>query len=289
MNQKNFYYLVFLVLCLFLIWSFSPQKTENEGFSEKVKIALRQVGNQLLLSNEDSTSLILPIKEIDDFKYSISFEKEISFEPNKLVEIIKNNLEKAPLSKNYRVEVLQCLDNEVAYSYEINSEEEKTIIPCAGRKLPTKCYKIEVLFLDKSELKFNYSLLLYIFIPLILGVFYGRFSKNKQKEIIKQNTNEKQTILGSFIFYPEQNKLMQKAKEIALSKKECELLEIFVAKANQVVKREELTKKVWEDNGVIVGRSLDTYISKLRKKLQEDDSIKLTNVHGVGYKLEVKS
>ena len=110
-----------------------------------MKIALRQVGNQLLLSNEDSTSLILPIKEIDDFKYSISFEKEISFEPNKLVEIIKNNLEKAPLSKNYRVEVLQCLDNEVAYSYEINSEEEKTIIPCAGRKLPIKCYKIEVL------------------------------------------------------------------------------------------------------------------------------------------------
>jgi len=47
-------------------------------------------------------------------------------------------------------------------------------------------------------------------------------------------------------------------------------------------------KKVWEDNGVFVGRSLDTYISKLRKKLKDDDSIKLTNVHGVGYKLEVK-
>ena len=139
-----------------------------------------------------------------------------------------------------------------------------------------------------SSSKFNYSLLLYIFIPLILGILYGRFSKNKKKEIIKENKNEKQTILGSFIFYPEQNKLMQKAKEIALSKKECELLEIFVANANLVVKREELTKKVWEDNGVIVGRSLDTYISKLRKKLQEDESIKLINIHGVGYKLEVK-
>ncbi|MDD7915612.1 helix-turn-helix domain-containing protein [Polaribacter ponticola] len=80
---------------------------------------------------------------------------------------------------------------------------------------------------------------------------------------------------------------MQKTKEITLSKKECELLEIFVANENQVVKREDLTKQVWEDNGVIVGRSLDTYISKLRKKLQEDTSIKLTNIHGVGYKLEV--
>ncbi|WAC02474.1 helix-turn-helix domain-containing protein [Lacinutrix neustonica] len=71
-----------------------------------------------------------------------------------------------------------------------------------------------------------------------------------------------------------------------MSKKECELLVIFIAHPNQIVTRDTLTKKVWEDKGVIVGRSLDTYISKLRKLLQDDDSIKLTNVHGVGYKLE---
>jgi DNA-binding winged helix-turn-helix (wHTH) protein len=81
---------------------------------------------------------------------------------------------------------------------------------------------------------------------------------------------------------------MQKAKEINLSKKECELLEIFVANPNQIIKREELTKNVWEDNGVFVGRSLDTCISKLRKKLQVDASIQLINIHGVGYKLEIK-
>ncbi len=93
--------------------------------------------------------------------------------------------------------------------------------------------------------------------------------------------------LGVFQFYPEQNKLVKQAIEIRLSKKECELLAIFVASPNQIIKRDELTKKVWEDNGVFVGRSLDTYISKLRKKLKEDTSIKLTNIHGVGYKLEV--
>ena len=81
--------------------------------------------------------------------------------------------------------------------------------------------------------------------------------------------------------------MVKAAVEISLSKKECELLAIFIEKPNQIIKREELMKKVWEDNGVIVGRSLDTYISKLRKKLQDDTSIKLTNVHGVGYKLEV--
>lgn len=82
---------------------------------------------------------------------------------------------------------------------------------------------------------------------------------------------------------------MQQATEINLSKKECELLAIFVANPNQIIKRDELTKRVWEVHGVFVGRSLDTYISKLRKKLKDDKTIKFTNVHGVGYKLEVSA
>ena len=82
--------------------------------------------------------------------------------------------------------------------------------------------------------------------------------------------------------------MVKEAEEISLSKKECELLEIFITNSNQVVKRSELKKRVWEDKGVIVGRSLDTYVSKLRKKLQEDQNIKLINVHGIGYKLVVK-
>ena len=77
-------------------------------------------------------------------------------------------------------------------------------------------------------------------------------------------------------------------KEINLSKKEVELLTIFVANPNKIIKREELSKQVWEDQGVFVGRSLDTYISKLRKKLSDDETIKLTNIHGIGYNLEIK-
>ena len=105
--------------------------------------------------------------------------------------------------------------------------------------------------------------------------------------IAPKEKHDEHTTLGSFRFYPQQLKLVKEAVEIGLSKKECELLEIFIAKPNQVITRDELTKKVWEDNGVFVGRSLDTYISKLRKKLSEDTAIKLTNVHGVGYKLEI--
>lgn len=286
MNKKNVFRVLLLAITVFGFLNFSSSKNETEDFPEKVKVALREVGNQLLLAQKDSTSLVLPIKEITVNKYAISFEKELSFQPNILVNIVKSVFNKSSLSTNYRVEVIRCLDKEVAYSYEINELEEQTIIPCAGRELPVNCYQIELRFLKKSSS--NNSWLLYIFIPLILGILYRLFFNNQENDKVEEVSIKNHTVLGSFQFYPEQNKLVKKASEIPLSKKECELLEIFVANPNQTIKREELTKKVWEDNGVFVGRSLDTYISKLRKKLQEDKNIKLTNIHGVGYKLEIK-
>jgi DNA-binding winged helix-turn-helix (wHTH) protein len=204
-----------------------------------------------------------------------------------LVEVVRNAFEKAEFSENYIVEVLQCSDHEVAYSYQIKNESEKNIIPCSGRYLPENCYQIEVLFTSIKADYFNRNTLLFIGVIFLLGFlfisFYARKSIEKNVEI-----NSEFIALGSFEFYPKENKLQKATTEINLSKKECELLEIFVANPNQIVKREELTKKVWEDNGVFVGRSLDTYISKLRKKLKGDASIQLINIHGVGYKLEIK-
>jgi DNA-binding winged helix-turn-helix (wHTH) protein len=285
MKQNKFFSILFLAISVFYLSSCSSSNEANNNFSERAKINLRAIGNQLLLSQKDSLSLILPIIKRDVSKYRISFEKALSFEPNRLVDIVKGVFNKTTFSKNYIVEVVALSSNEVAYSYEINTDKEKTLIPCAGRFLPEKKYVIEVKFLDQKTSKSTYHFLFYIFIPLLLGLFYRKFLEKKKEK----TSEEKGTILGSFKFYPHQNKLTKKAMEIGLSKKECELLEIFVANINQVVKREALTKKVWEDNGVFVGRSLDTYISKLRKKLKEDPSIQLLNVHGIGYKLEVYS
>tara|TARA_R110002072_G_scaffold129809_1_gene268376 strand:- start:644 stop:1504 length:861 start_codon:yes stop_codon:yes gene_type:complete len=286
MNKNHSFLVLLLVVLSFILLGFYSQNNNEDDTTGKLKIVLRQVGNELLLSNKDSSSLILPIKKVSKSKYQISFEKPLSFEPSKLVEIVKSNFKKASLDRNYRVEVIQCLDDEVAYSYEINIDEEKTLVPCLDRVLPISCYTVQVQFLGKRNSRSN--ILYYIFIPLILGIFYILFFKNKENKKPVDSLSEKHKTLGSFLFYPEQSKIVQKSKEITLSNKECELLEIFISKINQVVKREELTKRVWEDNGVIVGRSLDTYISKLRKKLQDDPNIKLINIHGVGYKLEIK-
>jgi len=284
-KRKIYLYIGFIVLILFCCF-FSNSNEENEDLSEKVKISLRQVGDQLLLANQDTISRVLPILELEKFKYKLSFENKLTFEPSNLVTIVKNSFQKSRLSSYYRVEVLQCSTNEVAYSYQISEEIEDTIIPCAGRFLPYGCYRIEVKFTKKTTLLFNTNIFLYVLIILVI-VFILEYLISKRKQKYSSNKSHlKHTNIGLFQFYPSQNKLVYQAKDISLSKKECELLAIFTANPNQIIKREELTKKVWEDNGVFVGRSLDTYISKLRKKLKDDDSIKLTNIHGVGYKLE---
>ena len=284
-KKKVIYSVLFCLVCLG--WLFSSSEDKADAFSERVKIALREAGNQLLLTNQDSTSLILPVIAISDSKYELSFEKELSFEPNNLVSIIDSTFAKTSLPHYYRVEVIQCTNNEVAYSYQMSVDEERTIIPCSGRYLPVGCYAIEVRFTKRVVSFFNRTTLLYALL-LLVAIFSFDYLRSKRKSIETANSiNGSYTSIGRFQFYPEQNKLVREAEEISLSKKECELLEIFVAHPNQIIKRDELTKKVWEDNGVFVGRSLDTYISKLRKKLKDDDAIKLTNVHGVGYKLEV--
>jgi hypothetical protein len=276
-----------LIVLFFSAWIFSDSKGKKEDFSEVVKVALRDAGNQLLLSNLDSTSLVLPIIELEKTIYRLSFQNQLSFEPSDLVSVVKKSFHKATLPKYYRVEVIQCSDNEVAYSYQIKNESEKDIIPCLGRILPQNCYVIEVKFAKKNASVFEKQFFLIGLIFLLISFFAEYQLSNRKNKEKSKDENIESTQIGVFQFYPQQNKLVKQATEISLSRKECELLAIFVANPNQIIRRDELTKKVWEDNGVFVGRSLDTYISKLRKKLKDDTSVKLTNIHGVGYKLEI--
>jgi len=286
MTQSTKYLVNSLAVVIFSFCMSSCGDDSNKEFSEVIKVALRDVGHRLLLNNQDSTSLVKPVLELNEQKFQLSFIEPIAIHPDSLVDIIKSSFQNADLPKHYLTEVKRCEDGEVAYSYEIKENIENDIIPCGGRLLPKACYIVSVRF-TKSMSSQNSMLtyVLYLFIAAILITAFV-FYRNKQYGSVNNN-HENVASIGSFQFYPDQNKLVKRAIEISLSNKECELLAIFVKNPNQVIKREELMKQVWEDNGVIVGRSLDTYISKLRKKLQTDPTIKLTNIHGVGYKLVV--
>jgi DNA-binding response OmpR family regulator len=84
-------------------------------------------------------------------------------------------------------------------------------------------------------------------------------------------------------------KLLMNGNTIDLTRTETRVLGIFALSPNEAIERSRLQKEIWEDEGVIVGRSLDMFISKLRKKMEIDPSIELVNIHGKGYRLEIVS
>jgi len=72
-----------------------------------------------------------------------------------------------------------------------------------------------------------------------------------------------------------------------LTYREAKLLNLFVLHQNQVLERSFILENVWADEGILVGRSIDMFVSRLRKLLRNDERIQLLAVHGVGYKMEV--
>ena len=81
--------------------------------------------------------------------------------------------------------------------------------------------------------------------------------------------------------------LTVKGEPQTLTLKEAEVLYVLSLHQNNLVKRDTILKTIWEDNGYFVARSMDVFISKLRKYLKADERLRISNVHGVGYKLEV--
>ncbi|RKN00861.1 winged helix family transcriptional regulator, partial [Aquimarina sp. AD1] len=92
-----------ILIALFSIHSFSSK--EVSFYPEKIKIALRSVGNKLLLKNNDATSLVLPVKEISDQTFEVSFQKEIFINPEILAETIDAEFKKTGVPYDYITEL----------------------------------------------------------------------------------------------------------------------------------------------------------------------------------------
>ena len=91
------------------------------------------------------------------------------------------------------------------------------------------------------------------------------------------------------LFDAETRKLIINENTIDLTKTETRVLRIFALSPNEAIERSRLQKEIWEDEGVLVGRSLDMFISKLRKKLEPDPNINIVVIRGKGYKLEIST
>ncbi|MEQ8423224.1 MAG: response regulator transcription factor [Cyclobacteriaceae bacterium] len=93
--------------------------------------------------------------------------------------------------------------------------------------------------------------------------------------------------IGSYHFDCRSLDLAHSDGSKTLTQKEAEVLRLLCSNSDKVLKREEILKSIWGDDDYFMGRSLDVFISRLRKYLKRDPSIKIVNYHGVGFRLEV--
>jgi DNA-binding response OmpR family regulator len=89
--------------------------------------------------------------------------------------------------------------------------------------------------------------------------------------------------IGKYIFDSQNQSLTIANKTKRITEKESEILNYLSAHRNQLIKREEMLKKLWGENDYFLGRSLDVFITKIRKYLKEDTDLNIENVFGVGF------
>lgn len=102
----------------------------------------------------------------------------------------------------------------------------------------------------------------------------------------KSNNDINQYQIGTFQFDHSNYILSHPKEDKKLTKKEAEILKLLCQHKNQVLNRDLVLNMVWGDDSYYLGRSLDVFITKLRKYLKLDENVSITNIHGVGFKLE---
>ena len=111
------------------------------------------------------------------------------------------------------------------------------------------------------------------------------FLKRSHKRVVIENND---SMVGQYQFDSDNYLLFNPTEKITLSQREAELLKLFLENKNVVLKREAILKSLWGDDDYFMGRSLDVFISRLRKILANQNGIIIENLHGIGFRFTVK-
>lgn len=207
--------------------------------------------------------------------------------------IIKDNLEEAGF------DVINCPDGEAAWEYYQKHNPDICILDVnmpyrdgfsLSKKIRQKSDIVPILFLTAKSLEedklkgFDAGADDYIVKPFSMKELLSRINVFLRRNKMLVVPSTKPLAIGRFTFIIKELKLTCNEETIPLTQRETDLLEFLSHHPNKVLKREEILLNVWGKNDFFLGRSMDVFITRLRKHLSSEPSVTIETIHGVGYR-----
>ncbi len=129
----------------------------------------------------------------------------------------------------------------------------------------------------------------YVTKPFSMDELLARVNATIRRSFDDSKPDKNLFTIGNLVFDYSHQTLVCGDEVRRLTMKECELLRMFAINFNQLVDRTSTLQKIWKDDSYFAARSMDVYITKLRKYLKMDPRVQIVNVHGVGFRLTIKN
>jgi DNA-binding winged helix-turn-helix (wHTH) protein len=272
----------------FLAWLLpsSANKSSGDLSSEKVNLALRRTADGLLRLSGDSTSRIPAIEQTGECVWKVQIDQEFNYD--QLPALLQSSLDLYGIQRPYEVAVRRCFDGIIDLGYHQQDFVQNNVVPCGGRATPDGCHFIEITFAENGENK-SFGVAIAGFLLLLAGGLAGILFFRRQNKI---PVSPEDTMGTDWLEIG--NSRLDVAGQVlhcggvgqALTFRETKLLRLFATNPDRLLERDFILQQVWADEGIMVGRSVDVFVSRLRKKLAADPSVGIVAIHGVGYRME---
>lgn len=277
-----------LALGLLFVRSVTPAAGEEpQRQADQINLALRRTAHHLLRATGDSTSRIPAVQQLNANTYRLQLNRAFNYDT--LPVLLQESLQRHHIATPYDVAVLNCSTQRLELGYSASDLTNGQTAPCSGRSMAPGCYLLQLTFTKAPAASVSYWPVLAVLglLAALMVVTWRRVPTAPAAQPAEAETIGTKLQFGDSVLDINGQTLLAGGTSHNLTYRETKLLRLLASHPNEVLERNRILKLVWEDEGIIVGRSVDVFVSRLRKLLSTDSTVRIGTIHGVGYRLEV--